>query len=137
MDHAGALDDARLAEADGLRALQPVEEGTAGAEHDRCEVDHEAVGEPRVDHLAADVAGGHAHGAVVAGDLARDLDRALDPPSVTNVNGASGCRSIHASGTEWVTTTTGTSRGCRPLQPSVMSKSRRPTTSAPAGHETP
>ena len=37
-----------------------------------------------------------------------------------------------ASGTEWVTTATGTPSGCCPLQPSVMSKSLRPTTSAPS-----
>ena len=51
---------------------------------------------------------------------------------MTNVNGASGYRSIHASGMEWVTTTTGTPSGCIPLQPSVMSNSLRPTTSAPS-----
>ena len=57
---------------------------------------------------------------------------AATPPSVTNVNGASGCASTHSVGTEWVTTTTGRSMGCRPPQPSVKSNSVRPTTSAPA-----
>src|SRR5918992_4334229 len=56
---------------------------------------------------------------------------ALATPSVTNVNGASGCDSTHSVGTRCVTTNTASPTGGIPPQPSVMSNRRRPITPGP------
>src|SRR3712207_3172353 len=54
---------------------------------------------------------------------------ALSRPSVTNVNGDSS--ESHSCGTVWVTTKTGTSKGCLPPHPLVRSNVLRPVTKAP------
>ena len=54
---------------------------------------------------------------------------ALSRPSVTNVNGDPS--ETHSCGPVWVTTKTGTSKGCLPPHPLVRSNVLRPVTNAP------
>lgn len=94
----------------------------AGPEHDGHEVHADLVDQARGQHLAADVTGGDLDDAV-SGELLR-LAMAASTPS-TKWNGAAGCG-------RWVTTTTWSiPLGGLPSQPSVRSKTWRPTSVAP------